>query len=105
MKFPLRYLCSAPAAAIAAPSAWTNFSTTPTALSAAWCRPPRAWRGFPLHKPSPATGYNLQTSTNLAAGSWLAIDDPVSGDGVPIVSETPYDPAKPRRFYRILISR
>ena len=50
-------------------------------------------------------GYQLQTSTDLAAGSWQNVGDPVFGDGSPIVFETPYDPAEPRRFYRILISR
>jgi fibronectin type 3 domain-containing protein len=48
--------------------------------------------------------YQLQTCTDLAAGSWQNVGDPVSGDGSPIVFETPYDPAEPRRFYRILIS-
>ncbi len=49
--------------------------------------------------------YQLQTSTDLASGSWLAVGDPVLGDGSPIVFETPYDPAEPRRFYRILVTR
>jgi hypothetical protein len=49
--------------------------------------------------------YQLQTCTDLAAGSWLNIGEPVAGDGTPIVFETPYDPAEPRRFYRVLISR
>jgi cellulose 1,4-beta-cellobiosidase len=50
-------------------------------------------------------GYQLQTSTDLAPGSWLNVGEPVFGDGSPIVFETPYDLAEPRRFYRILISR
>ncbi len=49
--------------------------------------------------------YQLQTCTDLAAGPWQNLGDPVFGDGAPIVFETPYDPADPRRFYRILISR
>ena len=49
--------------------------------------------------------YQLQTSTDLAAGSWQNVGDPVLGDGAPIVFETPYDPTEPRRFYRVLISR
>ncbi len=50
-------------------------------------------------------GYQLQTTTDLASGSWQAVGDPVFGDGAAIVFETPYDPSEPRRFYRILISR
>jgi fibronectin type 3 domain-containing protein len=49
--------------------------------------------------------YQLQTSTDLATGSWQNVGEPVLGDGAQIVFETPYDPAEPRRFYRILISR
>ena len=78
---------------------------------------PPAFTMIPASEENPATAmlttatsvaghsYQLQTSTDLAAGSWLAVGDPVSGDGSPIVFETPYDPADPRRFYRILISR
>ena len=49
--------------------------------------------------------YQLQTSTDLAAGSWFDLGDPVPGTGSPLVFETPYDPAEPRRFYRVLITR
>jgi fibronectin type 3 domain-containing protein len=49
--------------------------------------------------------YQLQTSTDLAAGSWLDVGEPVMGDGSPIVFETPYNPSEPRRFYRILATR
>ena len=49
--------------------------------------------------------YQLQTSTDLAAGPWLDVGAPVSGDGAPIVFETPYDSAEPCRFYRILVTR
>ncbi len=53
----------------------------------------------------PGHSYQLQTSTDLASGSWQAVGDSVFGDGSAIVFETPYDSAEPRRFYRILISR
>ena len=49
--------------------------------------------------------YQLQTCTDLVAGSWQNVGDPVFGDGEPIVFETPYDPAEPRRFYRVLVTR
>ena len=49
--------------------------------------------------------YQLQTSTVLATGAWQDLGDPTIGDGTPLVFETPYDPAEPRRFYRILVSR
>ena len=49
--------------------------------------------------------YQLQTTTNLATGPWVNVDDPVVGDGTAIVFETPYDSAEPRRFYRIFINR
>jgi len=49
--------------------------------------------------------YQLQTTTNLATGPWVNVDDPVVGDGTAIVFETPYDSAEPRRFYRIFIDR
>ncbi len=49
--------------------------------------------------------YQLQTCTDLASGSWFEVGDPVDGTGEPLVFETPYDPAEPRRFYRILVSR
>jgi fibronectin type 3 domain-containing protein len=76
-----------------------------------------AFEIIPASEGSPATAkltsatsvaghtYQLQTSTDLAAGSWQNVGDPVMGDGLPLVFETPYDPAEPRRFYRILISR
>ena len=49
--------------------------------------------------------YQLQTTTDLATGGWLDVGEPVVGDGEPIVFETPYDPAEPRRFYRVLVGR
>jgi hypothetical protein len=49
--------------------------------------------------------YQLQTTTDLAAGSWFDVGDPVAGTGTPLVFETPYDPAELRRFYRVLITR
>ncbi len=50
-------------------------------------------------------GYQLQTNNDLASGAWQNVGAPVPGDGAPLVFETPYDPAEPRRFYRILITR
>jgi hypothetical protein len=49
--------------------------------------------------------YQLQTTTDLAAGTWLDVGDPVLGTGSPIQFSTPYDSAEPRRFYRIQITR
>ncbi len=49
--------------------------------------------------------YQLQTCTDLASDPWQDVGDPVLGDGEPIVFETPYHPAEPRRFYRVLITR
>ncbi len=49
--------------------------------------------------------YQLQTSTDLTAGSWQDVGEPVEGTGASIVFETPYDSAEPRRFYRILVTR
>ena len=49
--------------------------------------------------------YQLQTTTDLVAGSWLDVGEPVPGTGAPLVFETPYDSAEPRRFYRILVTR
>ncbi len=49
--------------------------------------------------------YQLQTCTDLASDPWQDVGDPVLGDGAPVVFETPYDPAEPRRFYRILVTR
>jgi fibronectin type 3 domain-containing protein len=49
--------------------------------------------------------YQLQTSTGLASSSWQNVGEPVFGNGAPIVFETPYNPAQPRRFYRIQITR
>ena len=49
--------------------------------------------------------YLLQTCTDLAVGQWFDVGDPVAGTGASIVFETPYDPAEPRRFYRILVTR
>jgi hypothetical protein len=53
----------------------------------------------------PGHSYQLQTTTDLASSVWLDVDQSVSGDGAPIVFEIPYDPAEPRRFHRILITR
>jgi len=53
----------------------------------------------------PGHFYQLQTSTDLATGSWDDVGEPVSGTGAPITFSTPYDPAEPRRFYRILVTR
>ncbi len=49
--------------------------------------------------------YQLQTSTDLTAEIWLDVGDAIIGDGRPLVFETPYDSAEPRRFYRLLITR
>ena len=49
--------------------------------------------------------YQLQTTTDLVSASWFDVGEPVSGDGAAILFETPYDPAEPRRFYRVLITR
>ena len=53
----------------------------------------------------PGHNYQLQTTTDLGSGSWLDVDEPVPGDGAPIIFEAPYDPAEPHRFYRILVTR
>ena len=53
----------------------------------------------------PGHSYQLQTCTDLASGLWLDVGEAVSGDGTPVIFETPYDPAEHRRFYRILITR
>jgi hypothetical protein len=50
-------------------------------------------------------GYQLQTTTDLAAGAWLNVGEARAGTGVPLVFETPYDSAEPRRFYRVLVTR
>ncbi len=49
--------------------------------------------------------YQLQTSTDLAAGSWTDVGEPVEGTGAPLLFSTPYDPAETRRFYRVLVTR
>ncbi|MEO7341728.1 MAG: hypothetical protein ABI073_12685 [Luteolibacter sp.] len=53
----------------------------------------------------PGHNYQLQTTTNLGTGSWLDEDEPVPGDGAPIIFGAPYDPAEPHRFHRILVTR
>ena len=53
----------------------------------------------------PGHSYQLQTSTDLAADAWLDIGEPLNGTGAPILVSTPYDPAEPRRFYRVRVTR
>ncbi len=49
--------------------------------------------------------YQLQSTANLGSDPWLDLDEPVLGNGAAIVFEIPHDPAEPRRFYRVFITR
>ena len=53
----------------------------------------------------PGHKYQLQTCTDLTAGQWSDLDDPVFGNGSAIVIQEPYDSIQPRRFYRLFITR
>ncbi len=49
--------------------------------------------------------YQLQTTTDLVAGSWIDVGEAVEGTGAPLTFSAPYDASEPRRFYRVLITR
>ncbi len=49
--------------------------------------------------------YQLQTCTDLVAGIWIDLGDPVPGTGAPLEFVTPFDPSERARFYRILVTR
>jgi hypothetical protein len=49
--------------------------------------------------------YQLQSCDDLAAGEWANIGDPIAGNGAALEFIAPYDPAEPRGFYRIVITR
>ena len=53
----------------------------------------------------PGHSYQLQTCSDLLSGPWLDVGDPVDGTGAPLQFSTPYNPAEPSRFYRIVITR
>ncbi len=47
--------------------------------------------------------YQVQSRTNLTAGPWLNLGDPMLGTDSPLAFEHAVSPAEPRRFYRLLV--
>ena len=52
---------------------------------------------------TPRCLYQVQSRTNLTAGPWLNLGDPMLGTDGPLAFEHAVSPAEPRRFYRLLV--
>ena len=48
--------------------------------------------------------YQLEYSDSMTSGTWHALGAVRVGDGTPLAITTPYDPALPRRFYRLALT-